>query len=87
MALAAMFTVRRLGIFMFAIFTRLIIRRALPFVWYGQRPKECAEFPRGPDDLDRVKQYCSIRFVDENGRVVDSWMDPHVRLAPVKKPF
>lgn len=51
----------------------------------GQRPKECTKFPRGPDDLDRVKQYCSIRFVDENGRVVDSWMDPNVRLTPVKK--
>ena len=47
------------------------------------RPRECAEFPRGPMDLERVAKECCIKFVDDKGRVVDGSMDKRVRLARI----
>lgn len=54
---------------------------------HKNRPEVCKSFPRGPDDLERVKLMgakCSIQFVDEAGRVVDCWMDKNVQLTPIK---
>lgn len=48
-----------------------------------KRPRECAEFPRGPADLERVAKWCSIKFVDEKGVTVDGMMDKRVKLTPL----
>jgi len=48
-----------------------------------KRPKQCRDFPRGPADLENVKEWCSIRFVDEKGNTIDGCMDKRVKLVPV----
>jgi hypothetical protein len=48
-------------------------------------PKDCREYPKTPDDLARVNKVCPIRFIDERGRIVDSWMNPKVKLTPIKQ--
>ena len=49
---------------------------------YANRPAECRSFPKYPMDLERVWRWCSFRFVDENGRVVDPYMEKDVKLTP-----
>ena len=48
---------------------------------YGKRPKECRDYPRTPMDLERVAKWCSLRFVDEHGKVIDAAMDKTVKLT------
>jgi hypothetical protein len=49
---------------------------------YNNRPKECREFPRDPADLERVKQWCSLKFVDNKGRIVEGLVD--INGKPIK---
>ena len=46
------------------------------------RPKECIEYPSCPMDLERVWRWCTYKFVDELGRVVDPYMQKNVKLTP-----
>jgi Fe-S-cluster containining protein len=51
---------------------------------YNKRPSVCASFPRDPDDLEHVKEQCSLKFIDSDGRIIDCWMNPKVKLTRVK---
>lgn len=51
---------------------------------YDKRPQVCRDFPRSPMDLERVSKWCTLRFFDEKGRVIDAQMDTSVKLTPLK---
>jgi uncharacterized cysteine cluster protein YcgN (CxxCxxCC family) len=48
---------------------------------YDKRPKECREFPTGPTDLERVAKWCTLKFTDDQGRIVD--IDKNVKLSRI----
>jgi len=37
---------------------------------YDKRPQACRDFPANPESLQWVKKWCSIQFVDEQGKIV-----------------